>query len=74
VGSNDMVSEGDKVVVYYTMEGTHQGEFMGLAPTGARVAVEGFDLIRVTDEICTEHWGVFDNGSLAQQLGAGAPG
>lgn len=73
VGVNDMVAEGDKVAVYFTMEGTQQGEFMGMRASGNRVSVEGFDLIRVTDGLCTEHWGVFDNGSLVEQLGAGPP-
>ncbi len=47
---------------------------MGTAPTGNGVAIDGFDLIRVADGMCTEPWGVFDDGSLAQQLGAGPPG
>lgn len=71
IGVNDLVAEGDKVAVYYTMEGTNQGDFMGMPATGARVSIDGFDLIRVQDGICTEHWGVFDNGSLIEQLGAG---
>jgi steroid delta-isomerase-like uncharacterized protein len=70
---NDMVAEGDKVVVYFTVQGTHQGEFLGIPASGNRISVEGFDLIRVTDGICTEHWGVFDNGALLQQVGAGPP-
>ncbi len=37
------------------------------------VSIKGFDLIRVDDGICTEHWGVFDNGTLMEQLGAGRP-
>lgn len=44
---------------------------MGIPASGARVSVEGFDLIRVDNGICTEHWGVFDNGTLMEQLGAG---
>ena len=73
VAVNDMVAEGDKVAVYYTVQGTYQGELMGIPASGNRVSVEGFDLIRVTDGICTEHWGVFDNGSLMEQMGAGPP-
>ena len=70
---NHMVAEGDLVAVYYTMEGTHQGDFMGIPATGARVSMEGFDLIRVRDGLCTEHWGVQDNAGLMQQV-AGPPG
>jgi len=32
-----MIAEGDKVVVMSTLQGTHQGEFMGLVPTGKQV-------------------------------------
>jgi predicted ester cyclase len=31
---NDMIAEGDKVVVRLTYRGTHKGEFMGIAVTG----------------------------------------
>jgi predicted ester cyclase len=34
----DMIAEGDKVVVRYTLEGTHEGELFGVAPTGRRLA------------------------------------
>jgi steroid delta-isomerase-like uncharacterized protein len=67
---NEMVSEDDKVAVYFTMVGTHQGEFMGIPASGAAVSVEGFDLIRVRDGLCVEHWGVQDNAALLEQLGA----
>lgn len=37
----DLISEGDKVVVRYTATGTHQGELMGIAPTGKHATVTG---------------------------------
>lgn len=73
VAVNDMVAEDGKVAVYYTVHGTHQGDFMGIPATGARVSVDGFDLIRVEDGICTEHWGVWDNAALMEQLGVAPP-
>lgn len=66
----DMVAEGDKVAVYFTITGTHKGELMGVPASGAPVSVMGFDLIRVVDGICTDHWGVEDNLALMQQIGA----
>jgi predicted ester cyclase len=70
---NDMVAEDGKVAVYFTVQGTHEGDFMGIPATGARVSFECFDLIRVADGVCTEHWGVQDNAALMLQLGVGPP-
>ncbi len=41
---------------------------------GVQVSMEGFDLIRLRDSLCPEHWGVQDNAGLLQQLGAMPPG
>jgi predicted ester cyclase len=65
-----MVAEGDLVAVNVVIEGTHQGELMGVPPSDAQVSVRGFDLIRVVDGMCTEHWGVQEDLKLLQQIGA----
>ena len=45
----DQVAEGDKVVTRWTFTGTHQGEFMGLAPTGKQVTTSGIDICRIVE-------------------------
>ena len=71
VAVEDVIAEGDKVVARNTVTGTHQGEFMGMPPTGKFVAVGGIDIWRFDDDgLCHEHWGVFDLMSLVQRLGA----
>jgi steroid delta-isomerase-like uncharacterized protein len=71
----DMVAEGDKVVVRVTASGTHQGAFMGIAPTGKRFTQQQMHLIRVVDGKVTEHWDVRDDLGMLQQLGVmPAPG
>ncbi len=65
----DMIAEGDKVVTRVRMSGTHQGEFMGIDPTGNRVEVSGIDILRVADGKIMEHWGNFDDLAMMQQLG-----
>jgi|SRR6185437_9347309 len=65
----DMVAEGDKVVIRVTVSGTHQGAFMGMAPTGKRFTQQQMHLIRVVDGKVTEHWDVRDDLGMLQQLG-----
>jgi hypothetical protein len=50
---------------------THQGEFMGMAPSGKHVDVQLIDIIRFDDDgLAREHWGVVDLMTMMQQLGA----
>ena len=65
----DMLAEGDKVVTRKTFHGTHQGEFMGIPPTGRHVAIQVIDIVRVVDGQVVEHWNVVDNLGLLHQLG-----
>ena len=41
-----------------------------MPPTGKRISVPGFDMVRVRDGQVTEHWGLIDAMTLMQQLGA----
>ncbi len=65
----DMIAEGDKVVARVSMSGTHQGEFMGIDPTGNRVTITGIDILRIVDGKVVGHWGNFDDLGMLQQLG-----
>ena len=65
----DMIAEGDKVVTRKTFHGTHEGEFMGIPPTGRRVSLGLIDIVRVSEERAMEHWSVGDDLGMMQQLG-----
>ena len=67
---DDIVAEGDKVVIRQTWSGTQKGEFMGIPPTGKSVSFGVFDILRMAGGKCVEHWGQMDSMSLMQQLGA----
>ncbi len=67
----DTIVEGDKVVIRVTARGTHQGEFMGIPPTGNRIEVPLIDIARIRGGQIAEHWGVMDGGVMMQQLGVG---
>jgi predicted ester cyclase len=65
-----LVEEGDVCVGHGLFEGTHEGDFMGVAPTGKRVSVPIADVVRFGDDgRAVEHWGVTDTGMMMQQLG-----
>jgi steroid delta-isomerase-like uncharacterized protein len=66
----DIVAEGDKVVVRWMSSGTHQGEFMGVAPTGRHVTFTGMRLFRIADNKIVESWVNIDERGLQEQLGA----
>ena len=72
---DDIVAEGDKVVIRQTWSGTHKGEFMGVPPTGKSVSFGVIDIIRIVGGKFVEHWGQMDSMGMMQQLGAiPAPG
>lgn len=70
---DDIIAEGDKVVVLGTMTGTHQGELMGIPATGKAVRISGIDVVRFEEGQVVEHWGQWDTAALMQQLGVAPP-
>ena len=68
----DMIGEGDRVVIRYMYRGTHKGDLMGIPPTGKQVAVTGIEIMRVANGKILEEW---INSDLMQQIGiVPAPG
>lgn len=71
----DLIAEGDKVVERHVATGTHEGELMGIAPTGAEAEVEGITIVRFEDGKIVESWDIADVMGMMQQLGVvDAPG
>jgi steroid delta-isomerase-like uncharacterized protein len=66
---DEILSDGDKLIVRNRLIGTNSGAFMGMPATGKRAEVEGIDIVRMVDGKQAEHWGVFDAAGLMQQLG-----
>jgi steroid delta-isomerase-like uncharacterized protein len=66
---DDMIAEGDKVVVRVTSSGTHMGDLAGIPPTGRQVRVPAISIIRFADGKAVERWNITDELSLLQQLG-----
>ena len=66
---DDLVAEGDTVVQRFVMEGTHQGDLMGIPPTGKHVTMGGINFFRLADGKIVERWGIADTVSALQQIG-----
>ncbi len=66
---HDVIAEGDKVVATNTVTGTHQGEFMGVAPTGKSVTYNEIFIFRFADGRVVETWGVVDVYAQMKQIG-----
>ena len=68
--SEDTIAHGDRVVIRWTQRGTHEGEFLGVSPTGKAVTISGIDLFRIQDGKIAELWQMTDQFGLMHQLGA----
>ena len=71
----DLIAEGEQVMVRFTFHGTHKGQWRSLPPTGRQVTFTGIFICRFLDGKIVEGWENADALSLVQQLGvAPAPG
>ena len=66
----ELLAEGDTVVAHFRCSGTHEGQWLGVAPTGRRFEnVDEIYLFRVKDGKLSSAVGVEDNLSRMRQLG-----
>ena len=70
VVAQDILADGDKVVMRAQFAGTHQGDFMDIPATNKQVAFNVIDIFRLAENKVAEHWGVTDMMGLMTQLGA----
>src|SRR5437763_347338 len=66
---DDQIAEGDKVVNRWTARGTHQGAYMGIAPTGKSITFTGITIFRIAEGKIVEQWVEQDMVGFLQQLG-----
>jgi steroid delta-isomerase-like uncharacterized protein len=65
----DYIVEGDRVVTRAVINGTHQGDLMGIPATGKRVRLPGILIDRVNDGKIIERWASWDLIGLMNQVG-----
>ena len=67
--AKEMVAEGDRVAVRIEFTGVHDGDLMGIAPTGKLVAIEIGMIYRIENGKIVEHWMLADQLTMLQQIG-----
>jgi steroid delta-isomerase-like uncharacterized protein len=70
ISVEDQLAEGDRVVTRWTGSGTHQGELMGVAPTGNQVTITGLTINRISEGKIVESWSNYDALGMMRQIGA----
>ena len=65
----ELVAEGDVVAGRFRCSGTHQGEFLGEAPTGKRMDVEEVFFLRAEGGRFVDFWALEDSLRRMRQLG-----
>jgi steroid delta-isomerase-like uncharacterized protein len=70
---DETVSEGDKLVVAWTVTGTHKGEFLGVPPTNKKVTFSGITINQIADGKILESTVIWDGLGLLKQFGIELP-
>ncbi len=65
----DQISQGNKVVIRYTVQGTHLGPLMDIAATGKQGIITGMDIYRIAGGKIEEAWSNWDTLRMLQQMG-----
>lgn len=68
VATDDVIAEGDRVVMRLTAEATHVGPFLGFTATGNRLKWTAISIYRIAGGKIAERWGLLDYRSLERQL------
>jgi predicted ester cyclase len=70
---DDLIAEGDRVVVRWRLLGTHLGFFRSIAPSGRSVTLKGIAIYRVDEGKLMERWVVSDLHGLLEEIGRSSP-
>jgi steroid delta-isomerase-like uncharacterized protein len=66
---NDTISEKDKLVVDWTITGTHKGEFLGVPGTNKKVSISGITINQIADGKIIESNAAWDSLNVLRQFG-----
>lgn len=69
IDMGELIAEGDLVAGSWVATGTHQGDLMGIPPTGKPIHITGIGIDRVVDGRIVESWSNWDALGMLGQLG-----
>jgi steroid delta-isomerase-like uncharacterized protein len=69
VDVHGLVAEGDTVVAFWTLNGTHTDTLLGIPPLGNRIALDALEWVRLRDGKLVEIRLTMDTIGLMRQLG-----
>ena len=67
---DDMISQGDKLVLRWTIQGTHTGEFLGVPASNRKMTLPMTEIFRIANGQLAEAWDQYDRTHLMEQIGA----
>jgi steroid delta-isomerase-like uncharacterized protein len=70
---DDLIAEGDKVVVRWRLLGTHKGDFRGIAASGREIALKGIAIYRIQAGKLMERWVVSDLHGVLEEIKGSSP-
>jgi predicted SnoaL-like aldol condensation-catalyzing enzyme len=73
LSDDDIVAEGDKVMIRWTFRGAQKAQYGDIAPIGRELTFTGFDLFRIENGKLAELWTLLDEASMLRQMGAVLP-
>jgi steroid delta-isomerase-like uncharacterized protein len=67
---DDLITEGDKLVLRWTVQGTHTGEFVGIPASNKQMTLPVTEIFRIRDGQLVEAWDQYDRLHLMEQIDA----
>lgn len=67
--NDEIIAQGEIVAHRARITGTHQGEYLGVAPTGQQITIRLSDFQRWQDGKMIERWSILDTTDLVEKLG-----
>lgn len=69
IAAEDLLCDGDRAAVRFTLTGTHTGELFGAPPSGAHIEAEGITIVRFSGDRVVERWNRLDDVAFLTQIG-----